>query len=390
MTATKKAFLFAHRWLGFITGILVFIVSITGCIYCFQDEIQDLMYSYRKVQPEQKPFLKPSQLQELGLQQHPKGKISSVVYFGPERSAQVRMLLKKKSVSLFFNPYSGQFLHEEVPKESFFAFIKNVHLYLFLPKKIGSLVNGISVLIFVFILISGIVLWWPKRKTDRKRSFTIKWNGRWRRVNYDLHNVLGFYAAAIAVVLAITGLSFSFRWMNKGIYNGANLGRSYPQEQRKFSSDSTLKGTNPMEKTVIDEAYALVRKQSPQANYVFISPGAKASAPLSFIAYPTPLNFRFSDNYAFDKYNGKLLNFLPNTQKSLGLKLNNMNYDIHTGQVGGLTGKIIAFLVSLISASLPVTGLIIYLGKKKKKKKVKKPLPVKQKRREAVELELTA
>ncbi len=51
--------------------------------------------------------------------------------------------------------------------------------------------------------------------------------------------------------------------------------------------------------------------------------------------------------------------------------MNDANYDIHVGQIAGLTGKIIAFLASLISASLPVTGLIIWLGKRKKGKSKK-------------------
>jgi uncharacterized iron-regulated membrane protein len=63
---------------------------------------------------------------------------------------------------------------------------------------------------------------------------------------------------------------------------------------------------------------------------------------------------------------------LPNSQKSPGLKLENMNYDIHVGQIAGLPGKILAFIASLISASLPVTGFMIWLGKRNKKPKAKK------------------
>ena len=51
--------------------------------------------------------------------------------------------------------------------------------------------------------------------------------------------------------------------------------------------------------------------------------------------------------------------------------MNDMNYDLHVGQIGGLTTKIIAFLASLICASLPITGFIIWLGKRKKSKSKK-------------------
>ena len=80
------------------------------------------------------------------------------------------------------------------------------------------------------------------------------------------------------------------------------------------------------------------------------------------------MRFGNNDLFYFDRYSGKLLKYLPNAKKSMGLKLNDLNYDIHIGQALGLTGKIIAFLASLISASLPVTGFIIWLGKRKKSK----------------------
>jgi len=374
MTATKSAILFAHRWLGFISGLVVFVISVTGCIYCFQDEIQDAMISYRKVEAQAKPFVLPSEFERLSLEKYPEGKITSVIYYGADRSVMVRLSVKKKVMALFFNPYSGKLLHAEVFKSSFFAFIKNVHLYLFLPREIGKVVNYVSVIVFVIIMITGLVLWWPKRKSDRKRSFTIKWGAKWKRVNYDLHNVLGFYVTSIVIIIAITGLSFSLPWVSKGLYSIANLGRSFPAEKKKFTSDSTAIASYPEAHLVIDRAYAMARKKSPQANYLLFIPGAKKSSPLSVTAYPQSLHFSYQDNYAFDKYSGRLLNFLPNEKKSAGMKLNNMNYDIHTGQVAGLLGKIIAFLSSLVSATLPVTGLILYLGKKKKTKKKPKPI----------------
>jgi uncharacterized iron-regulated membrane protein len=102
-------------------------------------------------------------------------------------------------------------------------------------------------------MITGLILWWPKRKTDRKRSFTIKWGGRWRRVNYDLHNVLGFYATSIAIILSISGLAIAFEPVSKGIYNTANIGRNikYEDEVTEPKSDS-LKKAGIAKQPVID------------------------------------------------------------------------------------------------------------------------------------------
>jgi uncharacterized iron-regulated membrane protein len=377
MTDTKKAFLFVHRWLGFITGLTVFIVSITGCIYCFQDDIQDLLYDYRTVQVQQRPLLVPSVFQQAAKIKYPEGIVTSVIYYGRNRSLQVRLLIDKKVIALYFDPYTAKLLHAELLKGTFFALIKEVHLYLFLPKAIGKIINGVSVILFVVIMISGIVLWWPRRKVDRKRSLTIKWGAKWKRVNYDLHNVLGFYTAVILILMAITGLSFSFKWMTTGLYRAANLGKDYPIEKKLFKSDSTAVAVQQAAKDslhsarLVDYSYRVIRQKSPQAEYLLLFLPAKAGSVLSGTAYPKALHFSYSDFYSFDQYSGELISFLPSISKSAGMRLNNMNYDIHTGQIAGFGGKLLAFCCSLVSASLPVTGLILYLGKHKRSKKKK-------------------
>jgi uncharacterized iron-regulated membrane protein len=368
MAPTKKVILFMHRWLGFITGLVMFIVSITGCIFCFQDEIQDALHNYRTVEPVNKAYIVPSVLKQTALKQFPGATASYIYYYGKDRSAAVLVTtLKKDVMQVFINPYTGVITHTENPLYNFFAVVEYIHLYLLLPARAGTLIVGTSVSLFVVIMITGIILWWPKRKTDRKRSFTIKWNGRWRRVNYDLHNVLGFYATSIVLILAITGLSMAFDWVREGIYTSANLGKSYPTEKIEPKSDSLLR-TTTIATPAIDKAFLFARHQSPQAQMFLIYDDTAAAGAVSVTAYAKSLHFYKSDIYDFDKYSGKLVRALPFAHKSPGMKMNDMNYDLHVGQVLGLTGKIIAFLASLISASLPVTGLIIWLGKRKKSK----------------------
>jgi len=373
MTTTKKTILFFHRWLGIITGLVVFIVSITGCIFCFQDEIQDALHNYRSVTAVNRPYLTPSILKQTALKQHPGATASYIYYYGKDRPTAVLATIPKQGLLyIYLNPYTGIITHTEDPQYNFFTVVEYIHLYLLLPAKAGTLVVGSSVILFLIIMITGIVLWWPKRKTDRKRGFTIKWNGRWRRVNYDLHNVLGFYAASIAIVLAITGLSMAFDWVREGIYTSVNLGRSYPMEKAYPKSDSLLRITTNVI-PAIDKAFSFAQTKSPQAQMFLIYNDAGLAGTVSITAYAKSLHYYKSDIYYFDKYNGKLLRASPFAHKSPGMKINDMNYDLHVGQVLGITGKIIAFLVSLICATLPITGLIVWLGKgKKSKNKVKK------------------
>ena len=346
----------------------MFIVSITGCMFCFQDEIQDAIYSYRKIEVQNRPYIPPSVLEQKALVLYPGSTSQYVYYYGKDRPASVLVNSKNDGfLGVYFNPYTGEHTASEVYASKFFVVVEYIHLYLLLPPKVGQMIVGVSVIIFVAIMITGIILWWPKRKTDRKRSFTIKWNGRWRRVNYDLHNVLGFYATAIALILALTGLSISFDWMRKGIYTTANLGKSYPDENVFPVSDSLNKGKTA-NYPIVDLAFTYTLKASPKAEMILISDDKSAAGTIGVTAYSTSMHFGNTDSYIFERYTGKLLKTQLNNKKSLGLKLNDLNYDIHVGQALGLPGKIIAFLASLICASLPVTGFVVWFGKRKKLK----------------------
>jgi uncharacterized iron-regulated membrane protein len=346
---------------------VVFVVSITGCIFCFQDEIQDAVHNYRHVEVQNKPYLLPSVLRQNGLLKYPGDTVNYIYYYGKDRPAAVLVNTKQGLQDVFLDPYTGVITHTENPLRNFFTVVEYIHLYLLLPANIGTIVVGTSVIIFVAIMISGIILWWPKRKTDRKRSFTIKWNGRWRRVNYDLHNVLGFYATSIALVLAITGLAMAFELVNKGLYYAANMGKDYPKENSKPHSDTTA---YLFAKQAIDRAFKTAQQRSPTAEMFLIYDPSGKTETIQVTAYSQTLHYGNSDIFYFDRYTGKLLKTLTNAQKSTGKKLNELNYDIHVGQALGLTGKIIAFLASLVCASLPVTGFVIWLSKRKKKQAI--------------------
>jgi len=56
-------------------------------------------------------------------------------------------------------------------------------------------------------------------------------------------------------------------------------------------------------------------------------------------------------------------------------KLLRMNYDIHTGAIIGLPGKVLAFCASLLCASLPITGFYIWWGRRKKDRREAKQPP---------------
>ena len=366
----RKKVRFLHKWLGLISGLIVFIISITGCIFCFHDEIKDITRKeWRFVTQENKPFLLPSVLQEKASKIIPNSKSGMVAYHGKNRSAVVYTHNKEGNFYVYFNPYNGKYLQTENPAEDFFIIVEYIHLYLLLPDYIGKHIIGGATILFIILLISGIIQWWPKKKKDLKNRLKVKWSAKWRRINYDWHNVSGFYIATAGLVLAITGLVFTYDWVGDGIYYTANLGGNRELEQKKPVVDTTFYKSETS--VAIDKAMKTTFLKNPTSEMYFITTPDDKKEPITTGAYPYSLRFDHQDNYYFHPNTGVLLKEHSFESKSLGLKIVEMDYGIHTGQILNLPGKILAFTVSLIAAALPVTGFIIWYGRRKKSK----PLP---------------
>lgn len=374
-----------HLWLGLASGIVVFIVSVTGCLFTFQKEISEwIHHDIMFVQPQQKATLPISTLMDNAQRaMGPEKKINYITTFTDKDRAWEFMAYQagdpkaityfggvKHYEAVFMNPYTGQLVGHHDFKYDFFAIVKMIHWSLLLNGDIGQQIVGWSVFVFVILLITGLILWWPKKwtKATRDQSFKVKWKASFKRVNYDLHNVLGFYAMAIALVLALTGMVWSFKWFQNTVYVVASRSIT-PPAHKNGASDTTLVGTP---QKGLDIAFETVRRDMPAVRRIGLSaPDTGKAAVVYMSAYWGNEVYYDRDDLQFDKYNGKMLARVTKKDRNAGEKLIGMNYDIHVGAIGGIPGKIIAFLVSLICASLPVTGFIVWWGKGKKKEKKK-------------------
>ena len=191
-----------HLWLGLSSGLFVCFLGITGCILAFEREIEDFVQPYRFTTPQQQQLLPPTQLKAIADQALPNKKAHSIAY-QKGRTTQVVYYNNDPEYYyiVFVNQYTGKVEKVKDMSEDFFRIVINGHYYLWLPPEIGQLILTSATMIFVVLLITGLILWWPKSKAARKQRFSVKLNARWRRLNYDLHNVLGFYMTWIIVFI---------------------------------------------------------------------------------------------------------------------------------------------------------------------------------------------
>ena len=78
-----------------------------------------------------------------------------------------------------------------------------------LGERTGLLVNGIGAMTVALMLITGLVLWWPRRGYWL-RSITIRTRVSSRRFIRELHYALGFWLLIFIVIWVITALYFAF------------------------------------------------------------------------------------------------------------------------------------------------------------------------------------
>lgn len=367
----KKAIGKIHLWLGLTSGLVVLFLGITGCILAFQREIETVTVPYQYVTPQQAAFLPPSELYSIAAKALP-GKLAHSVSYGKKNKAAVVTFYHDEPeyyYLAYINPYSGDVLKVKNMDRDFFRIIVNGHFYLWLPAEIGRPIVASATLIFVVMMITGIVLWWPKNKAARKQRFSIKWNAKWRRVNYDMHNVLGFYMSWIAIFIAITGLVWGFEWVSKSLYWVTSGGKEAIAFYEPVSKTKVASSATP----AVDRVYERMKQLYPGVEVIEVHFPGNDSVAIEGAANPDATTYWKTDYRYFDQYT---LEEMPVTHiygqfknTSAADKIARMNYDLHVGAVLGLPGKILAFFASLLAASLPVTGFCIWWGRKNKKTK---------------------
>ncbi|AXB58051.1 PepSY-associated TM helix domain-containing protein [Flavobacterium fluviale] len=363
----KKNIGFLHLWLGLASGLIVFIVALTGSILVFEKEIDAFVnpefYEVSSIGTTKLPvdlyvaaISKKYAITELDRIQ---------TYQDPKRTVIISGTDADKNDQIFsVDPYSGKVLGQTAEKSRFFSVVLDLHRHLILGDA-GKFITGCSCLIFVFLLISGLILWWPKKMKNLKQRLTVKWSASFKRVNWDFHSTFGFYSFLFLLTISLTGLTWSFKWFECGIYLFADGTTKKPSAKVENPTkvdpklDKTYFYQNIFSKT--DSIYKYtgdtqIRIPSDTINSIMvIKLNLEKSIPnISSMAY-------------FDKYTGELLKIKPYEAFSNGDKVRRLIYPIHTGSIYGYPTKILAFLVCLFAATLPITGLLIWLGRKKKK-----------------------
>lgn len=359
----KKWFRRIHLYLGLSSGLVIMVSCFTGAVLVFEEELQHAFHEQRyEVLPVGRQ-LPPTTLVAILKKQEPKAVVTRVqIFTNPSKSVIISYNGGKKNQA-FMNPYTGAIIELYKYQDTFFYTMFALHRWL-LGGDVGKMIVGVSTLLFVFILITGITLWWPKTRRILLQRLKIKTDAGSKRFTHDLHIVLGFYSAIFLFVFAFTGLAWSFDWFNKGIYKVTN---------------SPVKGPKPPQSTIVEQqesidldvAYAAANAYMPSVAFYNINLPKDSVEPftISSLSLNAP-HTSATDAIYLDQYSGKKIGQLYFSERSTGAQVRATFKPVHTGSIWGLPSKLIALIVCILGTSFPITGTLIWINRTRKKKSI--------------------
>jgi len=375
----RKVFFWLHKWLGLITGLVVLVVSVTGCINVFSDELKTYFYHdryYSEALPGAR-ILEFNELRENAQKALGQGlKISrSEIYPQRGRTWVFRASKTNKGAighwnyyqyyyRVYVDPYSGKVVHVEDTKNEFFQLVLNLHMNLLLGDPVGTMITDISVSCFFILLLTGLVLWFPRKWTKKgfRRGLVFKRGTGWKRLNYDLHNISGLYVLIPALLITITGLVFAYTWADDSVQYLANGAKVV--KKRIIPKSSPSESYPPATTNAVVKALLL---KHADADVFSIRFREKDTDPLDVQVRLARNRTHLFEWYYYDRNTGKLLMHYNDRTVGGGEQFRSMNYDLHTGAFAGIPTKILAFLISLVCAAMPVTGFLMWYNKPAKK-----------------------
>ena len=373
----RKLFRKLHLWLSLPFGLIIMTTCLTGALLVFEKEITELVRhdSYTIPVRKTQSLSLQSLLERVARETPDSVQITSVTIPSDFRRAYTVGLSKPRRAGVLVDPYTGKIVGQS-GRLPFFTTVRELHRWLLDSMKPdsegifwGRVIVGTSTLLFVFILLTGLFLWWPKKLKGVGKRLKISLRQGRQRLFTDLHTVGGVYVFVLLLAMAMTGLTWSFEWYRTGFYKvfGAEMaeggkGDKGPKKDKRKDApreEGVEQAKLPASYIYWEEAVSYVIEAS-EADYTEITvKDGEVEVPLAGLG-----NIRAADSFRFDKKTGQMTEYKAYSEAKRDKKLRGWIYSIHTGAWGGLFTRICYVLAALFGASLPLTGYYIFYQRK--------------------------
>ncbi len=356
-----------HFYAGILVAPVLLVVSITGALYIFRSEIEDLWFaSSRFVEPSGSrigaqaqvdaakaayPRLQPTAL-TLAAETHR----ASIVRLGENR--------RRGSVTVHVDPYRGTVLgavesEEEGGLVAAFDAVLKLHREIFLGTS-GRIIVELTTGWTILLLVTGLYLWWPRHRGRSEGVWLLRLRAKPYTVLRDLHTVLGFYLLVPMMVIVATGLFYTIVWseafhfVTRSSDRSATARREVPTARAEQSTDQALNASAWSLDRV--EAWARERYPGRILSFDLAHPKARGIQVTASNDYNRPLGPYVSAQFALDRASGELISHTTLAENER-YWWHGWVYPLHVGSVLGIPTKVVWLVACLLLIALPITGL---------------------------------
>lgn len=362
-------------------GIVITLVCFSGAMLVFEKELTRLFGEdiYKVEKTDGRP-LSVDSVAAVVARTLPEGvRVTGVTVGGDPAEAYKVNLSKPKRAAVYVDQYTGEVKGRQ-ERPAFFSAMFRLHRWLLDTGRPegrpawGKIIVGVSTIMFVVALVSGVAVWWPKTRRALRNGLKISVRKGSFRLWRSLHVAGGMYALLLLLAMALTGLTWSFPWYRSAFYavfgvemtakggaHGADDGKNDGGKER--NGRSGRRRAAAAEPAVWQKVYDRLRADNPHSASITVGNG---TASVTFSKFG---NSRAADRYTFDRHTGHITSAVKYADSAPSGKLRGWIYSVHTGTFGGLLTRVLWFIASLFGASLPLTGYWLWLRRLRKKRR---------------------
>lgn len=206
----RKALFQVHLWTGIALGLYVFVVSVSGSAIVFRNELYTVLWPGPRLVTVGAHRLSHDELKAAALRAYPRYKVSWIWEAKqPNQATEIWLDRKGHKKERLFDPYTGRDLGESRPYSiQFVGWLVDLHVNL-LGGTLGRFVNCLGAFFVLAMAATGAVLWWPGVRAWRG-ALAIRRRSNWKRLNWDLHSVIGFWLLPIVLMFGVVGVYAGF------------------------------------------------------------------------------------------------------------------------------------------------------------------------------------
>ncbi|HYP28934.1 MAG TPA: PepSY-associated TM helix domain-containing protein [Blastocatellia bacterium] len=364
MARFRKIIFWCHLPVGVFVGLVVLLMSVTGVLLTYERQITLWADTrgYHAAPAQGAARLPIEALLARVKEAEPDAQLSALTLRSdPSAPAAVGLTGGR---TLFVNPYTGGVMGEGSRRvRSFFRTVTDLHRWLGVQgegRATGRAITGACNLGFLFLVVSGFYLWWP-RKWSWSQVKSVLWfksglPGKARDFNW--HNVIGFWSAIPLFVVVLSAVVISYPWASNLVYRLSGEQPPAPRQAAPPGEPAAPVVEVPL--SGLDNLWARAEQQVPGWQIMSLRLAGAADAPAVFtIDQGDGGQPHKRAQLTLDRASGEVVRWEPFSSYTPGRQLRSLLRFAHTGEAAGIAGQTVAGLVSAGGAVLVWTGLAL-------------------------------